>query len=70
MSRNVACIIIQKQSSRMEINDLKGKIQSIEAVVTELQETLKQRHSELRTLRTKVKGMMQLIIVIMTHYLT
>ena len=36
--------------------EMKGKLQSIGAVVADLQRTLEQRDSELKTLRTKVKG--------------
>ena len=39
----------------MEINDLKGKLQSSEAVVANLKRTLQRKDSELETLRTKVK---------------
>ena len=49
---NIICA--QEQSSRREVNDLKGQLQSSEALVADLQKTLQQSNSELETLRSKV----------------
>ena len=47
-------LFIQEQSSRRDINELKGELRSSEAVVAELQNTLQQRDLELDTVRSKV----------------
>ena len=47
-------LYIQEQSNKKEIDDLKGQLQSSEALVVDLQKTLQQRDSELETLRPQV----------------
>ena len=45
---------VQEMSNMREADDLKGQLQSSEALVADLQKTLQQRDSELATLRSKV----------------
>ena len=47
-------LCVQEQSSRRKVDDLERQLQSSEALVADLQDTLQQRDSELETLRPKV----------------
>ena len=50
------CVYIQEQSSKREVDDLKEQLQSSEALVADLRNTLQQRDSELETQRAKVRN--------------